>query len=74
MRTPSPFRKPAIAAFAFFGTFLTLSLGYAAWDGTMASVTSGSPLSASNWNAIVNNVNQLNDRSAVMAANSVRSD
>ncbi len=74
MKTPFSFKKPAYSAIVFFGTALSLSLGYAAWDGAMSTVVSGSVLSTANWNAIVNNVNHLNDRTSVVTAASIRSD
>lgn len=73
MKTQTSVKNSVFSAIAFFGTLLSLSLAYAAWDGTMSTVISGNPLSAANWNAIVNNVNHLNDRSAVLSANSIRS-
>lgn len=67
------FKKPFYSGVVFFSTVAVLSLAYAAWDGTMSSVISGAGLSSSNWNAIVNNVNDLNERSSVSMANVVRS-
>lgn len=55
-------RKSAYSAFVFFGTLVVLSAGYAAWNGAMGQVTTGSPLSANGWNALVDNIADLNSR------------
>ena len=58
----SLFRKSLYSALVFFGTIMVLSVGYATWNSTMSQVTSGNPLSASGWNALVDNIEDLDSR------------
>jgi hypothetical protein len=55
-------KKPALSAVAFFGTLLALSVGYAAWNSGMAKVNVSDTLRAANWNALVDNINDLSSR------------
>lgn len=41
---------------------MVLSVGYAIWNSAMGSVNSGSPLTANGWNALVDNITDLNNR------------
>lgn len=50
------FKKPALAAMTFFGTLGILSTGYSAYT-SLSTVTAGtSQLKASDWNAMVANL------------------
>lgn len=62
MRTLSFWKKSVYSGVVFFGTVVVLSVGYAVWNSTMSSVTSGSSLTAGGWNALVDNINDLNSR------------
>lgn len=41
---------------------MVLSVGYATWNNTMGKVNTGNPLSASGWNALVDNIEDLDGR------------
>jgi hypothetical protein len=56
------FKRPVLSAVAFFGTLLALSVGYAAWNSGMAKVNTGDTMYASSWNALVDNINDLDSR------------
>ncbi len=60
--TNSLIRKSLYSALVFFGTIMVLSVGYATWNSTMGKVTTGNPLSASGWNALVDNIGDLDSR------------
>lgn len=62
MNTPSFLKKSFYSALVFFGTLIVLSVGYAAWNATMSSVTAGNPLTANGWNSLVDNIADLNNR------------
>ncbi len=55
-------RKSFYSALVFFGTIMVLSIGYATWNNTMGKVNTGNPLSASGWNALVDNITDLEGR------------
>lgn len=57
------FKKPLYSALIFFGTIIVLSAWYATWNNTMTTVWTWSGLTATSWNAMVNNINDLNSRS-----------
>lgn len=54
----------------FFGTLTALTIGYAAWNNplSMSTVSSGSGLTANGWNALVNNLNDLDARITALTA------
>jgi hypothetical protein len=58
----SDIRRPITAGIAFFSTVCVLSVGYAAWNASMPTATSGGTLTATGWNAVVGNVDDLNTR------------
>ncbi len=60
--TNSLIRKSLYSALVFFGTIMVLSVGYATWNNTMGKVSIGSSLSASGWNALVDNIGDLDSR------------
>ena len=60
--TNSFIRKSLYSALVFFGTIMVLSVGYATWNSTMGKVSVGSSLSASGWNALVDNIGDLDSR------------
>ncbi len=60
--TNSFIRKSLYSALVFFGTIMILSIGYATWNSTMGKVSVGNPLSASGWNALVDNIGDLDSR------------
>lgn len=55
------FKKSLYSALVFFGTLIVLTVGYAAWT-TMGHVSSGNPLTATSWNALVDNIADLDSR------------
>lgn len=55
-------KSAAVWAFAFTGFAIAFSGAYGAWNSSMSSTSSGSLLSAAGWNAIVDNVLDLNSR------------
>lgn len=57
-------KKPFLLSLVFFGTLAILTVGYAAWNSplTMITAESWSGLTANGWNALVNNINDLNTR------------
>ncbi|MDD5377358.1 MAG: hypothetical protein PHH16_04580 [Candidatus Gracilibacteria bacterium] len=59
-----------VFGFSVFFTVSILSVGYAAWNGSMSKVGSGSGLTANGWNAIVDNINDLNTRLSSLPAES----
>ncbi len=68
----SHFQKPVLSALVFFGTLLTLSVGYAALNGglSLSDKASGSmPLSSISWNKIVDGILDLDARTAGIATN-----
>lgn len=54
-------KKSLYSALVFFGTLMVLSVGYAAWT-TLGHVSSGNPLTATSWNALVDNIADLDSR------------
>ncbi len=60
--TNSFIRKSLYSALVFFGTIMVLSIGYATWNSSMGKVSIGSTLSASGWNALVDNIEDLDSR------------
>ena len=61
-KNTSLIRKSIYSALVFFGTIMILSIGYATWNSTMGKVNTGNPLSASGWNALVDNISDLDSR------------
>ena len=55
-------KNAAVWALAFTGFTVAFSGAYGAWNSSMSSTSSGSLLSAANWNAIVDNVLDLKSR------------
>ena len=64
-------KKSLYSALVFFGTIMVLSIGYAAWNNSMGKVSIGNTLSASGWNALVDNISDLDDRWARSGGNVV---
>ncbi len=62
MINTSLIRKSLYSALVFFGTIMVLSIGYATWNSSMGKVSIGSTLSASGWNALVDNIEDLDSR------------
>lgn len=62
MKTLSFWKKSVYSGLVFFGTIMVLSVGYAVWNSTMSQVSSGDSLTATKWNAFVDNINDLNSR------------
>lgn len=62
MKIPSFWKKPLYSALVFFGTLIVLSVGYATWNSAMSKVTVGNPLTATAWNALVDNITDIDSR------------
>jgi hypothetical protein len=62
MKTLSFWKKSMYSGLVFFGTVILLSVGYSSWNATMSTVGSGSGLTANGWNALVNNITDLDTR------------
>lgn len=69
METLSFWKKPLYSALIFFGTLIVLSIGYAAWNTAMSKVTSGSLLTSAGWNALVDNIADLDSRWSRVGSN-----
>lgn len=69
MKTLAFWKKPLYSALVFFGTLIVLSVGYAAWNAAMSKVTAGNPLTATAWNALVDNIADLDSRWARSGSN-----
>lgn len=66
----SQFKKPVLSAIVFFGTLGMLSAGYAAFT-SLSTVGNGSTLTSTAWNAMVENLNDLDNRWMRTSANSL---
>jgi len=62
MKTLPFWKKSLYSALIFFGTLIVLSVGYSAWNAAMSKVSPGNPLSAAGWNALVDNIADLDSR------------
>ncbi|MDD5197639.1 MAG: hypothetical protein PHN60_02135 [Candidatus Gracilibacteria bacterium] len=64
MKSLSFWKKSVYSGLVFFGTVVVLTVGYAVWNSpyVMSTVGSGSGLTANGWNALVNNIDDLNSR------------
>jgi hypothetical protein len=64
MKNLSFWKKSVYSGLVFFGTVIVLTVGYALFNSplSMSTVGSGSGLTANGWNALVNNINDLNTR------------
>jgi hypothetical protein len=64
MKNLSFWKKSVYSGLVFFGTVIVLTVGYALFNNplSMSTVGSGSGLTANGWNALVNNINDLNTR------------
>lgn len=60
----SPFKNGFLAATGFITAFVAAGGAFAAWNAAMSSATTGGTLTADNWNAVVDNINDLNTRVA----------
>ncbi|MDD5376944.1 MAG: hypothetical protein PHH16_02380 [Candidatus Gracilibacteria bacterium] len=69
MKTLPFWKKSIYSALIFFGALITLTVGYAAWNTTMSKVTAGNPLTATAWNALVDNITDLDSRWARVGGN-----
>jgi hypothetical protein len=58
------FSKSLLAGATFFGTALVLSIGSATWNSTMPHVGTGSGLTSTGWNTLVDNISDLYSRLA----------
>lgn len=71
MKTLSFWKKSFYSALVFFGTLIILSIGYAALSGGLSTtdlVGSGSGLTATSWNRLINGVLELDTRTAPISA------
>lgn len=73
MKSPplSSWKNGIISGFAFFLTVTILSVGYAALSGGLSTsdlVSTGSGLTATSWNRLVNGVLELDSRTAPISS------
>ncbi|MFZ3233399.1 MAG: hypothetical protein WA194_07965 [Patescibacteria group bacterium] len=62
MKIIKPFLSGVQFSLGIVATVGLVGISLAAWNATMPSASPGSPLTSTGWNAVVDNVNDLNSR------------
>lgn len=62
MKILKPFLSGVQFSLGIVATIGLVGISLAAWNATMPSASPGSPLTSTGWNAVVDNVNDLNGR------------
>ncbi|MFB0965122.1 MAG: hypothetical protein QMC36_05560 [Patescibacteria group bacterium] len=63
----SPFKNGVLFASGIVAALGAVSIGFAAWNAAMSPAVSGNKITSAAWNAIVDNVNDLNTRVTALA-------